>query len=216
MEADFWHQRWQKGEIAFHEGQVNRLLAEHLHDLNLPVGSRVFLPLCGKTRDIAWLLEQGFQVVGAELSELAVKELFADLKLKAHVTQNEKYLHYQAAQIDILVGNIFHLTAADIGIVDAIFDRAALVALPEHMRSDYARQLIRLGKTAPQLMITYEYAQHEMPGPPFAVPSAEVKQHYASVYQLQETVRQPLPGGLKGKTPALEVLWKLTPLVVGN
>ncbi|MCP5325225.1 MAG: thiopurine S-methyltransferase [Oceanospirillaceae bacterium] len=212
MDAEFWHQRWQKGETAFHEGQVNRLLEQHFQALNLPVGSRVFLPLCGKTRDIAWLLDKGYQVVGAELSELAVKELFAGLGLTPVVIEKENYRHYQAAQIDILVGDIFQLRQADIGRVDAIYDRAALVALPEIMRADYARQLIELGQTAPQLIITYEYAQHEMPGPPFAIPAAEVQQHYALLYGIHEQVRQVLQGGLKGKTSATEVLWLLTPL----
>lgn len=216
MHAEFWHQKWQKGEIAFHEGEVNRLLAAHFQTLNLPLGSRVFLPLCGKTRDIAWLLAAGYQVVGAELSELAVKELFAGLNLKPCITQTEKYLRYQAAQIDILVGDIFQLSAADIGIVDAIYDRAALVALPENMRSMYARHLMALSHCAPQLIITYEYAQHELAGPPFAVLATEVQQHYANFYHLQPLVRQPLAGGLKGKTAALEVLWKLSPVKAGN
>lgn len=216
MHAEFWHQKWQKGEIAFHEGQVNRLLAAHFQVLNLPLGSRVFLPLCGKTRDIAWLLAAGYQVVGAELSELAVKELFAGLNLKPRITQTEKYLRYQAAQIDILVGDIFQLSAADVGIVDAIYDRAALVALPENMRSMYARHLMALSHCAPQLIITYEYAQHELAGPPFAVLTAEVQQHYAHFYALQTLVHQPLAGGLKGKIAAQEVLWKLSPLKAGN
>lgn len=216
MHAEFWHQKWQKGEIAFHEGQVNRLLATHFQTLNLPVGSRVFLPLCGKTCDIAWLLDAGYQVVGAELSELAIKELFAGLNLKPRITQTEKHLRYQAAQIDILVGDIFQLSAADIGIVDAIYDRAALVALPAEMRSLYARHLMALSHCAPQLIITYEYAQHELAGPPFAVLATEVQQHYANFYALQPLVRQNLEGGLKGKTAALEVLWKLNPLRAGN
>lgn len=211
MEANFWHQRWQKGEIAFHEGQVNRLLAAHFQALQLPVGSRVFLPLCGKTRDITWLMQAGYQVVGAELSELAVNELFADLNLQARITQHAHYRHYQAAGIDILVGDIFQLTAQDVGVVHGVYDRAALVALPENMRLDYARQLMALSAFAPQLLITFEYAQHELPGPPFAVPVAEVQQHYAVNYQLQELTRESLAGGLKGKVAADEVLWLLTP-----
>ncbi|MGZ8252407.1 MAG: thiopurine S-methyltransferase, partial [Methylophilaceae bacterium] len=71
MEASFWHNKWQRGEIAFHQSDANPLLVAHFEALNLPKGSRVFLPLCGKTLDIAWLLAGGYRVVGAELSEIA-------------------------------------------------------------------------------------------------------------------------------------------------
>ena len=79
MEAGFWHQKWEKGDIGFHAPEVNPSLQEHFGKLQMAAGARVFLPLCGKTRDIGWLLDEGFRVSGAELSELAIKELFKKL-----------------------------------------------------------------------------------------------------------------------------------------
>jgi thiopurine S-methyltransferase len=79
MDANFWHQRWGKNEISFHEGEANAMLVDKFQVLSLPKNSRVFVPLCGKTRDIAWLLSQGHRVVGVELSKVAIEQLFTDL-----------------------------------------------------------------------------------------------------------------------------------------
>lgn len=62
MDANFWHEKWQRREIGFHQPQANPLLVAYFDKLNLAAGSRVLLPLCGKTRDIAWLLDRGFRV----------------------------------------------------------------------------------------------------------------------------------------------------------
>ena len=87
MEASFWHAKWEKGEIAFHQDDVNPLLLDHFGALSLPSDSYVFVPLCGKTRDIRWLLESGYRVAGAELSRVAVEQLFADMGLEPGISQ---------------------------------------------------------------------------------------------------------------------------------
>ena len=74
MEASYWHERWGENRIAFHEKQANALLVEHFKRLELDAGARVFVPLCGKTLDIGWLLGRDLRVVGVELSELAVQQ----------------------------------------------------------------------------------------------------------------------------------------------
>lgn len=78
MDTKYWHQRWETRNIGFHLNEANPLLVQYFKELNLLKDSRVFLPLCGKTRDISWLLAQGYQVVGAELNELAITELFEE------------------------------------------------------------------------------------------------------------------------------------------
>jgi thiopurine S-methyltransferase len=79
VDASFWHDKWQRNQIGFHEPQANPLLLAHFDSLSLRAGSRIFVPLCGKTLDINWLLARGQRVVGAELSEIAVQQLFAGL-----------------------------------------------------------------------------------------------------------------------------------------
>jgi len=209
MDADFWHTKWRSMDIGFHQADGNPLLAAHFNALKLPANGRLFLPLCGKTRDIAWLLQQGYAVVGAELSEVAVQQLFAELGLQPSRADFGNCVLYRAAKIDIFVGDIFVLTHLMIGKVDAIYDRAALVALPASLRKLYTSHLIDLAPRAPQLLICFEYDQSQMPGPPFAVPEAEVKAHYQQYYGLTRLAAVPVEGGLKGSCEALEVVWLL-------
>jgi thiopurine S-methyltransferase len=209
MDASFWHQRWERGEIAFHESEVNPFLVAHFEKLKLAKGCRVFLPLCGKTRDIAWLFGCGYRVAGAELSELAVNELFKELGLEPQISKVGKLVRYSAKDIDIFVGDIFDVSADYLGPISAIYDRAALVALPSGIRERYTSHLINITGTAPQLLITYKYDQRLMDGPPFSVNENEVMRHYGAMYQLKAVESKSVAGGLKGKIASMETVWLL-------
>lgn len=209
MDANFWHQKWERGEIAFHESQANPLLVAHFEKLNLNKGSRVFLPLCGKTLDIGWLLANGYRVVGAELNALAISTLFQDLGLTPKITTVGTLTHFSANDIDLWLGDIFDISDRTLGPVDAVYDRAALVALPVEIRKKYASHLMKITDTAPQLLIAYEYDQQLIEGPPFSVNEDEVKQHYGDYYQLSPVERKDVEGGLKGKVASTETVWLL-------
>jgi thiopurine S-methyltransferase len=211
VEADFWHTRWENMQIGFHEGDVNRMLAAHIGALGLYPGARIFLPLCGKTRDIAWLLAQGYRVAGAELSGIAVRQLFEELGVTPEITGHGTLRAYAAPGVTVFAGDIFALTPDLLGPVDAIYDRAALVALPADMRARYTAHLMTLTATAPQLLITFEYDPAIMAGPPFSVTAAEVQTHYAPHYRITQLADLDVPGGLKGICPARELALHLAP-----
>lgn len=209
MDAGFWHKKWEEGDIAFHESAYHPMLVRFFPELSLGDGARVFVPLCGKTRDIEWLLRTDYHVVGAELSELAVTQLFEELGIEAEITETETGKRFSGTNIDIYVGDIFDLTTDQIGQIEAIYDRAAYVALPEVTRKRYAEFLCSATGAAPQLLITFLYDQAVMAGPPFSIPDAEVERLYGDDYQLAEVSSLDVPGGLKGKAPALEKTWLL-------
>jgi thiopurine S-methyltransferase len=209
MDASFWHQRWTKNEIAFHESAANPLLVKYFKDLSLAKGGRVFVPLCGKTLDIGWLLSGGYCVAGAELSETAVKQLFIELGMEPAISEVDTVTRYSAKNIDIFAGDIFHVSSSILGSVDAIYDRAALVALPEDMRNRYAAHLKAMTDTASQLLICYEYDQTAMEGPPFSISNEEVNRHYKGSYELTLLKSADVSGGLKGKCAAKENVWLL-------
>lgn len=212
MQANFWHQKWEKSEIGFHLLEANPLLVKHFSALNLKQGSRIFLPLCGKSLDIVWLLALGYQVAGAELSVIAIDDLFRSLNLTPKITQKNTIKHYSASSIDVFVGDIFDATPSILGKVDAIYDRAALVALPDEMRKKYSEHLITLTQLAPQLLICFEYDESLHAGPPFSVGTDEVKALYQASYDLTLLASEAVAGGLKGKCPATEHVWLLKPL----
>jgi len=209
MDANFWHKRWEKNEIGFHQGDINALMVDNFQALSLRKKSRVFVPLCGKTLDIAWLLSQGYRVVGAELSKLAVEQLFAELGIEPNISTSGKLQHFKATNIDIFVGDIFDLSADTIGVIDAIYDRAALVALPSDLRGKYSLHMNKITNTAPQLLICFEYDQTAMQGPPFSIDKSEILRVYGAHYKLTPIARVVVDGGLKGICPAKEVAWLL-------
>jgi thiopurine S-methyltransferase len=209
MEPSFWHDRWATQNIAFHRDAPNEHLVRHWPSLGIPKGSRVFVPLCGKTLDLPWLASQGYRVAGAELSPLAVQQFFDELGVKPSVQELGKLRLYQAPAIDFYAGDLFDLTPELLGPVDAIYDRAALVALPAEMRRRYTAQLLALGRGAPQLLVTYAYDQALAEGPPFSVPAAEVEAHYSAHYRLERLAQAEVEGGMRGKTPAQELVWRL-------
>lgn len=211
MDAVFWHDRWQQNQTGFHEAQPNPLLVAHFDRLSLPPGSRIFVPLCGKTLDIHWLLARGYCIAGAELSEIAVRQLFADLGVTPRTTTGGAVCRYSAPGIDIFQGDIFALSRGELREVDAIYDRAALIALPEPLRSRYARHLAQITDRAMQLLICITYEQRLLAGPPFSVDGAEVARLYQGAYDLQALGSADVPGGLKGKCPATDNAWLLMP-----
>ena len=165
MDADFWRARWQARNIGFHEGKPNAFLERHIDHL----AGRVFVPLCGKTEDLAFLAARGHAVVGVELVETAVQEFFAEHDITPAIEGHR----YTAGTITVIAGDYF---TTDVGHVDAIYDRAALIALPADMRARYVAHL----PPAPRiLLVTVEYPEEAMSGPPFSVGEAEVRSLYA-------------------------------------
>jgi len=204
MDEQFWLQKWEVNQIGFHNSEAHPLLVAHLGALSLTKGSRVFLPLCGKTLDIHWLLSRGHRVCGAELSPLAIRQLFAELGVTPEIAAVGPMTRYSAPGIDIFVGDIFALSRDMLGPVDAVYDRAALVALPEAMRGRYAAHLMEITGRAPQLLISFDYDQSLLDGPPFSVDRVEVQRHYAGRYALTLLGSPDVEGGLKGKVAAKE------------
>jgi thiopurine S-methyltransferase len=209
MQHDFWHRRWQKNEIGFHESEGNHLLTCYFDALKLPENPRVFVPLCGKTRDIAWLLNLGAEVVAIELNELAVIALFDELGLSPNKVVRGNLIEYSGPNVVVYVGDFFTLNSVDIGSVDAIYDRAALVALPQTLRDQYTQHLRHITHAQKQLIITFEYDQTLFDGPPFSVSEAEIKHQYNQHYTITQLYRDKIPDGFRSVDEVYEGVYLL-------
>ena len=186
MEHDFWQQRWREGRIGFHQDDVTPLLREYWPTLALPPGSRVFVPLAGKTLDMSWLAAQGHRVLGVELSQIAVEQFFDEHGLKPSRRQSRYGTHYFAGGVELICGDAFALDADLLSDCGGVFDRAALIALPPEWRRRYATELYaRLPAGCRGLLITLEYPQHEKDGPPFSVDEEEVRALYAGHWRIE-------------------------------
>lgn len=176
MQADFWLQRWRDNHIGFHRDQTMPLLEQYWPALGLPADSRVLVPLAGKSLDMLWLAAQGHRVLGVELSPLAVRQFLAENALQAEEHDSPLGRHHVAGRIELICGDVFALDAATLDTCAAIYDRAAVIALPPTLRQRYAREVYaRLPEGCRGLMITLEYPQADMDGPPFSVDAEEVR-----------------------------------------
>lgn len=210
MQPEYWHKKWDVQQIGFHQAAGNPLLKHHIGALALEQGARIFLPLCGKTGDIGWLLSQGFHVCGAELSRKAIEQLFDELGVDPRITQIGPLTQFSTQKLDIFVGDIFDLTAATLGPVNAVYDRAAYVALMPELRARYTAHMPVLTDYAPHLLITFEYDPTTASGPPFSIDIADVTNRYGAIFDTKALETVSVEGGLKGITPATETVYHLT------
>ena len=78
VDNQHWLDRWHQNRIGFHEDSVNGYLKRHFSRFQLDPGACVFIPLCGKAHDIKWIADHGHEVIGIELSQLAIEAFFEE------------------------------------------------------------------------------------------------------------------------------------------
>jgi thiopurine S-methyltransferase len=175
MDPEFWHERWKTSRTGFHLDAVNAWLVRYWPDLGLARRARILVPLCGKSLDMLWLHEQGYHVIGVEVSRIAIEAFFAENNIEPTITSKGRFTRWKHAGLELLCGDFLEMDKTDIGPVTGIYDRAALIALPAPMRPRYVAQLAELSPADTRsLLITLEYDQRQMDGPPFSVPDDEV------------------------------------------
>lgn len=201
MDQKFWKERWCQNEIGFHMDDRHEYLHQFYHRLHVGPET-VFVPLCGKSPDLLWLRQQGAQVVGVELSELAVQAFFAENNLEVRIDQGVDVAHYRSEGISIYQGDLFRLSADALNDVRGVYDRGSLVALPPSMRQQYADFLCDiLPGDSRILLVSYDYDQSVLPGPPFSVPMTEIEQLFGSVFELELLAEQ-------DALPTHKLLWQ--------
>lgn len=186
MDCKFWLEDWQTQHIPFHRKQVNEMLTKHYPQLQLQQNDTVFVPLCGKSIDMAWLREQGHLVLGVELSPVAVEDYYVSQQLEYARYQAEHFEVYQNPQTTIFCGDFFNLDANLLKPTPAIYDRAALVALAPEQRTAYAQKLSQLQQIGGKiLLVTLTYPQEEMQGPPYSIEEQEIYGLFNTEYTIQ-------------------------------
>jgi thiopurine S-methyltransferase len=220
MEKEFWLERWSRGETPFHQAHVNPYLGYYYGVVGPPLDKRahyrVFVPLCGKSRDLWWLQQSGYDVIGVEYSEVAVKQFFTEQQLDHSRVRNERFISYRAKRLEIIQADFFELQEDDIGNISDIFDRASLIAYPEEMRRNYVRKITALQKPGTRtLLITLTYPENEMSGPPFSVNQDEVRRLYNDNFRIEKLASKNILKDeprfkQRGLTSLTETAYKLT------
>jgi thiopurine S-methyltransferase len=218
LQPEFWRERWRTGQIGFHQPAVDGRLTQHWPGLELAGGSRVFVPLCGKSLDLEWLRERGHVVAGVELSAVALESFCLEHGVPARRRAQGRFDVYEAANLRLFCGDFFALTPALLGDVAALYDRAALISWAPELRARYVEHIAALTRRGTQtLLLTLEYPQVQMRGPPFNVGADEVVRLYAGHHAISELSRHDVLANeprmrSRGLTQLHEVCYRLARL----
>ncbi len=201
-----WLERWQEGRIGWHEPEGNASLQKYW----TVSGKRVLVPLCGKTRDLIWLARQDNEVVGVELSELAVRALFDENDIAYSIIDGAQTAYVAAEHaITIYCGDYFDFSD---GPFDAYYDRGALVAMPPNLRARYVEHTRSLlAPDAAKLLISLEYDESVATGPPFSVPADEIHSYWPGLERVaahDDIDNGPPKFREAGLDEMIEVVWR--------
>lgn len=201
-----WLQRWQEGRTGWHEEEGNKSLRKHWR----VTGRQVLVPMCGKSPDLKWLADRGNKVIGVELSDLAVEAFFAEQGLEYDVSEDGmRCYRARDAEISIYCGDYFSLTSIS---CDAHYDRGALIAMSPDLRPRYAAHTSSLlSPDAEQLVISLEYDQQVVKGPPYSVPASEVQSYWPRLRCIDEHddfPNAPPKFAEAGLTELIEKVWR--------
>ena len=184
---EVWLQRWVDQNIGWHHEEFNPHLLNYWPVLNVAEGALVLAPLCGKSRDMVWLAEKGYRVRGIELSPLAIETFFKEQGLEPERETQGLFERWFSGPYELYCGDIFDLAQLDNTHVEAVYDRASLVALNPLQRERYAHLLKEcLPENCQVLLVGMDYSQKEMAGPPYSVVEEEVKALYRSKYLVEQ------------------------------
>jgi thiopurine S-methyltransferase len=188
MKKNFWLERWQKQEIGFHQAEINQYLKRFWSEIKTRhPDSQVFVPLCGKTSDMLWLNQQGHKVLGIEFSEMAVNDFFTENQLSFQRKNLGNFEQFKTPDLNLMCGDFFQLNADMLKHCHLVYDRASLVALPQPLRQDYANKMHEiLPDDTVMLLISMEYSQDEMNGPPFSVSEEEIYKLYNRQFTIEK------------------------------
>lgn len=183
MEFEFWDNCWQRESQPFHLAEAHTFLVKYVQQY-FSADKRVFVPLSGKSIDLVFLSEQGYYPVGVEFNPKAVNRFIEENQLEFSsqtfsVDDDHELVRYHNHTMEVWLADFFDITSEQIGKFRQVYDRAAFIALPEAMRSDYAKHLkSMLAKDATLLLVTMDYVPDEMSGPPFHITLDEIKQQF--------------------------------------
>ena len=201
VDNDLWLSMWKNSQTDFHQVLVNPQLQEHWYELDIPAKGRVLVPLCGKSNDLIWLAAKGFQVIGIELSAIAVKAFFVENNLKPKKTRVGNFTVWRHGRISIYCGDIFLLKGSNLGLVDAVYDRAALTALPEEIRALYVAKLMSfMPLLKPMLLLTTEDPDPQRSQDSPAMIDQEVADLYSPYFDIDVRYGDQYAGELEKET----------------
>ena len=218
MKHTFWHDRWESDRIGFHQETINPYLNEYVSHLEKSASRCIFVPLCGKTKDMLWLAEKGFNVIGVEISEKAIISFFSENNIEYSTKEESNIRCFYSKNITIYKADIFDLEPRHMKNSDCFYDRAALIALPKNTRNNYVQQIKALtGNSSIGLLVSIEYLPTQSDFPPFCIKQEEITDLFSANFTVEKLMEQDIldasPKAIeRGLTEIKEVVYSLASL----
>jgi|TARA_B110000238_G_scaffold191472_1_gene225717 thiopurine S-methyltransferase len=176
-----WRDRWKDNRIGWHQELGNASLKKHWSPVNR--SCTVLVPLCGKSKDLVWLANLGHRVIGIEVSEIGARAFFLENNLiyKESTYKNLKIFEAINIQISIYCGDYFDYDLCD---AEALYDRGSIVAIRPEIRSSYVHHMKSLlGQEAYKFIISLEYAEGFVEGPPYSIKPVEMLSYWSDLIE---------------------------------
>ena len=195
MELSFWQSKWEKGQTGFHMEKVYPPLMQHIDSIPLPEDANILVPLCGKSHDLYWLRNQGYNVIGVEVSPIALKHIRDQNSEPFSHYQKGSFKIFKCSRLQLWQGDFMKLKLSWLPSIHLVYDKAALIALPPLQRVYYAHKVEQILSSGHGRLFqqTFEYEQTEMEGPPFSVPQSELEDHYGPNFNIELLMEKDAP-----------------------
>jgi len=216
MEKEYWLNKWQTNDTPWHSQEINRNLIDNIDKLELQPGNCILVPLCGKTKDMLWLADRGYHVIGIELCPMACTDFFKELNIEPRIANEDSFQKYQHKNIEIYCVDVFKLTEGSLPTIHAVYDNRALIALPPSMQKKYVDHLVAcIGTHVKYMLLTIE-SSCVVTGPPFSINRADVDSLFAEYCKIEQLNRIPctkIPEHLikKGYAELVESTYYISP-----
>ncbi|PIK49519.1 putative thiopurine S-methyltransferase [Apostichopus japonicus] len=197
---DLWSERWEEGEkMNFHERQPKQYLTEeHIEKLtDGKTGLRFLVPLCGKSPEMKWLVDQGQVVVGIEGVQKPCEEFFKRQQIDYSVADiseipGGKHFKSDDGRVEIYNCDVLKLESAILGEFDAVFDRGAFVVMDFELRPKYVTLMKSVSKTGCKILLAvqeYDWNERKIKGPPYPVCRKDVETLFGDWCKIEEYSR---------------------------
>jgi thiopurine S-methyltransferase len=181
-DVETWDWLWKNGGTPWVTESVHPLLSEYIDQLTLGrANCRTFVPLCGNTIDLKWLVEQGHRVVGLEVSETAILQFFERCGWEQEVKQlegieNGKLYTACDGRLQIYQCDMFAVSKDILGSFNCVWDRGSLGAISPDTRKGYVEIISSI--VADDGRILLEVIEHEgtgnFHGPPYSLKEQDI------------------------------------------
>lgn len=213
MEKNFWLKRWQDNQIGFHQSSYHPMLKQFGKFFK---PGNVLVPLCGKSLDMLYLASLNHKVIGVELSPIACRDFFKENGISYLETKLQDFILFESEYVTLWCGDFFNLPEDVWANTTGLYDRAALVALPKDIREKYAAEIVKRSKNIETLLISFEYPEDAIEGPPFSVPEDEIKSIFRPL-NVHKLLTRPVEKSSQGpqrlqSIDCIEVAYWLTPM----